>query len=251
MRIRGKVAYPTCAVLAILMSTLCLLGAREGRCHRSGDTKLGGRAIPRPHSVKMKLDVPFDVIGSGVLVVAVPPDVVGGFPTENYERLIVIYSGKPEAVEMVRFSDLRGRVRVSSAGKALAYCRLLTSPVTWHLWGTKVEVVNRDCVDRSFCFGDRNECDLLRRNPSGYLGIVDSKRTLARLGISSAAVCRKNKVYQVRRTLLTGDSDDPDCYQLESVLETVGLDGSYSCKTLLRRKVPEVPGLTLGIPTLM
>lgn len=209
------------------------------------------RLIEKPDSVDSVLSVPFRVLGKAQLVIGLPRDVVGGLPHEAYQKLIIVFPGEAKAIEVCSLGDLRRRVSIQTTSGALAYCRLLTSPATWHLWDKEVEVVSRDQVDAGFCFGDRVLCSFLRRTHSGYLGIVDSKATLAKLQVRAAHVQASAAGFSVRRTLLVQCSGKTDPYCLQDIAESVGKDGAYRRRVLRKRNVPKLAGVALGLPLLM
>jgi len=79
----------------------------------------------------IRLQVPFTILEGGTLVIGEDPR-IGGFPKKLGEVLQLVLPS--ETVRIDTIAQLRGRVEISSPEEALAFCRLITSPRTFHLY---------------------------------------------------------------------------------------------------------------------
>jgi hypothetical protein len=150
----------------------------------------------------------------GRLVVTVGPLV--GDPQESSERLYWTKGRLFRRIE--RLFDLKRRVRLRTSGDALQFVRLLTSPVTFHLfarWHPEiVEVGSPEDFDLRAYFGDKNRRESMMEleevvSPNrrevwpyvGYFGIL-SRTLMAKNHLKPTWVELMPGGFRIHRTLL-------------------------------------------------
>lgn len=188
--------------------------------------------IPFHFSVTEPLDTPFRLLCGAVLAIGTKPFSLEeplGWPIEPDQRLYIVL--RNQIIIINDLAQLRGHVTIETPQEALAFCRLITSPRTYHLWRTtqgkyEAEIVSNDQIDRDFVFGDEALGEALSNAGSGHCGIVSSRQKLDELGIGPAEVRTTPEGYEIRRRLLVEDLDTRARY-MAKVVEVVRQDGSY------------------------
>lgn len=187
------------------------------------------KPIPEDAKSTPPLVVPFEILHGGKLIVARPDERRGtnSFPEfANYSLFLVFPDG---STPIWQLNALRGRVRIRTPEEALAFCRLLTSPVTWYVWAQpdhydEMEPVSKDNLPNQFFFRNKEEDP----NWGSIFPLVAPKEGLAKIGITPATVKRTAEGYEIHRTLYRQIwGDGPSTGYLADVVETVRPDGTY------------------------
>jgi hypothetical protein len=181
----------------------------------------------------IKLQVPFAVKDHGYLFVR-----FGSTRKAGGNGLILVT--KRGAAPVRRLSDLQGHVTISNEKEALAFARLLTSPVTAAVWykdDVEREMTTLSAIDSLFCYGDAAQLQGLKMlGGKGADGIVATREELAKHGVRPATVAKASGGYTISRTLLQLDLRGE---RLIKVVEFVGKHGEYRRTSSRARPIPD------------
>jgi hypothetical protein len=247
-----RLAYPSATLIVVLSLLLILVGtAGIARASGSSANKGSRKAVPSASLFKNKiLIVPFEVLNKGEICVVFDPNKIPGDPIEAYQKLYLVLP--KQGTEISSLNDLKGKVKIRTAGEALAYCRLRTSPTTWYLWPNQcyLEIVPLDSLDLTFFFGNRDEYKYTKASYkdktnrlNGFNGIVEPKSALSKFGIKPTTCTATKDGYEIHRTFIDNKQIGMGPYYSIAVTEQVGKDGSYSIQMGPKHKLREDMGV--------
>ena len=147
-----------------------------------------------------------------------------GIPAEAFELLLAVHA--TGSMRLIRSpSDFMGIVQITTAGQALEYVRLVTSPETSHLFDERDFLPIALVQVRGFPVG-AIEVAPTDSDELGYGQIPRAK--FVELGLHTPTVVRSAQGFRIRRCLAWYDNSDTregsTVYEFE---EFVGHDGQY------------------------